>query len=75
MSGRSLEALEAQRQAVAVRAVPDPIWQMQCAVLEPFQGIQHRTVVLREKTFGNMHATIRVDADQVGVERGIVDLG
>ena len=48
---------------------------MQCAVLEPFQGIQHRTVVLREKTFGNMHATIRVDADQVGVERGMVDLG
>ena len=73
MSGRGLEALEAQRQAVAVRAVLDSIWQMQCAVLEPFQGIQHWTVALGEKTFGKAHAKIRVDAGQVGVERGMVE--
>ena len=48
---------------------------MQCAALELFQGIQHRTVALLEKTLGNVHAAIRIDADQVGVECGMVDLG
>ena len=48
---------------------------MQRAALQLFQGFQHRTVALREKTLGNVHAVIRIDVYQVGVERGMVDLG
>ena len=48
---------------------------MQRASVELFEGVEHRTVALREKTVGNVHAKIRIDADQVGVERGMVDLG
>ena len=75
LSGRSLETLEAHRQTVAVRAVSDPRRQIQRAALKLFQSIQHRTVALCEKTLGNVHAIVRIDADQVGVERGMVDLG
>ena len=48
---------------------------MQRAALELFEGVEHRTVALREKTLGDVHAIVRIDADQVGVERGMVDLG
>ena len=48
---------------------------MQRAALELFQGFQHRTVALLKKTLGNVHSIIRIDADQVDVERCMVDLG
>ena len=42
---------------------------------ESVTGIQHPTVASRGEMFGNGHAIIRVDADQVGIERGMVDRG
>ena len=71
----ALKRWKRTRQAVAVRAVSDPRRQIQRAALKLFQGIQHRTIALCEKTLGNVHAIVRIDADQVGVERGMVDLG
>ena len=47
---------------------------MQRTALKLFQGIQHRTIALHEKPLGNVHSIIRNDADQVGIERGMVNL-
>ena len=55
--------------------IPDPFRQMQDNTLKLFQGIQHRTVALLEKMPGDMYAIIEIDADQVGIECGVVDLG
>ena len=48
---------------------------MERAALNLLERIQHRAVALREKTVGYVHAIIWIDANQVGIEGSMVDLG
>jgi hypothetical protein len=42
--------------------------------VQPLQGVQHRAIVLPEQTLRQMQAVVRINADQMGVERGMMDL-
>ena len=43
--------------------------------MQQLQPFQHRAVPLREEPLGDMQAVVRIDPDQVRVERGVVGLG
>ena len=73
ISRHRLEALEAQRQTVAIRAVLDPTRQVYDPAVEPLQGFEHRAIFLPEQPLGNMQPIVRVDPDQMGVECGVMD--
>jgi hypothetical protein len=43
--------------------------------MEPLQRLKHRTVVLREQAVRNMKSIVGIDADQMRVERGMMNFG
>jgi hypothetical protein len=50
------------------------IWQMYGAAMEPLEGFEHRAIVLPEQARGYMEAIVSIDADQMGVKGGMMDL-
>ena len=70
-----LEPLEADREPVAIRPVLDPVRQMQGFAIQLLEGFQHRTVLLIEQSVRDMQPIIGIDADQMGIEGGMMDLG
>jgi hypothetical protein len=43
--------------------------------MEPLQGVEHGAVVLRQQAIRYVQAIIRIDADQMRVERRVMDFG
>ena len=68
------EAFKAQGQSVSIGEVLGAIWQMYGAAMEPLQGFEHRAIVLREQALGYMEPIVGIDADQVGIKGGMMDL-
>ena len=47
---------------------------MQRTEVQALECLQHGSVVLRSQSLGYMHLVVWIDADEVGVERGVMDL-
>ena len=75
ISRHRLEALKAQRQPIAIWTILNAARQVDGLAVQSLEGFQHRTIVLPEQPLGHMQPVVRVDADQMGVERGVMDLG
>src|SRR5262249_6010958 len=70
-----LELLEANGEPFAIGAILDPVRQTDRGSGNPFEAeFKERTVVYVEQAVGDMNPEIRVDADQIGIERGMVNL-
>ena len=74
ISRHRLESLEAQREPIAIRTVLETAWQVDGSAVQPLQGLKHRAVVLPKQSLGHMQSIVRVDADQMSVERGVMNL-
>ena len=72
-SGRRLEALEPERKTVSIGPVLIADWQMDRAAVQSLQGFEHRAVVLPEQPLRHMQPIIRVNADQMCVERRMMN--
>lgn len=48
---------------------------MQGGAVQPFEGVQHRAVGLSEQPPRDVDAVTGIDADQMRIEGGVVDLG
>lgn len=68
------ETLEPQRQAILIGPIHTPLRQMHRLPMQALDCLEHRAVLLREQAIGDVKVVVRVDADQVGVERGVMDL-
>jgi hypothetical protein len=73
-SRHRLEALEPQRKPISIKLVLHSLRQMDCAPVQSFQRLKHRAVTLPEQPLGHMQLIIRVDADQMRVERRMMNL-
>ena len=73
ISRRRLEPLEPQRKPISVRLVLHAVRQMDRATIQPLQGFEHRPVVLPQQPLGHMQPIVRVDADQMRVERRMMN--
>ena len=73
ISGRRLEPLIPLRKPVPIRAVLGAIGQMDHPAVEPLQGFEHRPVVLHQQAVGDVQFEVGVDADQMGIECGMVN--
>jgi hypothetical protein len=73
-SRRRHETLKAQGQSVSIGEVLGAIWQMYGSAMEPLQGFEHRAIVLREQALVYMEPIVGIDADQVGIKGGMMDL-
>ena len=58
---------------ISVRAIPVPIWQVKLGGVQPLERLQHRPVGLAEQSFGDVNSIIGIDADEMGVERSVMD--
>ena len=74
MSRRRREAFKAQSEPIPIGKVPDAIWQMYRATMEPLEGFKHWAIVLSEQALGYMEPIVGIDADQMGVKGGMMDL-
>lgn len=72
--GRRPEPIEASRQPVPVRSIPFSRWQVKRGVLQPLERFEHRTIALAEQPLRDMDPVIGIDADEMSVEGGVVDL-
>lgn len=72
---RLLEILETLRQTVQVGPVFLARRRLQRCALQCLQDFQHRPVLLRQQPFRYMQAVIGIDADQMPVESGMMQLG
>src|ERR1700730_12049509 len=70
--GHRLEAFEAHGQPLAVRLVPGTVRQVNHLSMQALQSLQHRTVVMRKQSVGNMKTGVGIDADQMCIERGVM---
>src|SRR4249920_2196551 len=68
-----LKALESSGEAVAVGAPDVPPRMLNRASVEALQHLQHRTIVVVEQAACDMNAQMWCDADQVLVERPVMD--
>jgi hypothetical protein len=73
ISHRRLEALEAQREPVAIGAILCSARRMDDSAVQPLQGVEHRAVVLSEQPLGYMQPIVRVDTDQMSIEGSVMD--
>ena len=73
-SDRRHETLKAQGESVSIREVLGAIWQMYGAAMVPLEGFEHRAIVLPEQALGYMKPVVGIDADQMGVKGGMMDL-
>ena|SRR4051794_13445541 len=73
MSRRRREAFKAQSEPIPIGKVPDAIWQMYRAAMEPLEGFKHWAIVLSEQALGYMEPIVGIDADQMGVKGGMMD--
>jgi hypothetical protein len=44
------------------------------AAMEPLQGFEHRAIVLPTQALGYMQPIVGIDADQMGIKGGMMDL-
>jgi hypothetical protein len=70
---RRVKPLEPLREPVAIRAILEAARQINGSAVQPFQGFQHRAVILTKQPRGDMQPVVRVDADQMGVECSMMD--
>jgi hypothetical protein len=71
-----LELLEPKRQPVPIRAIFTASRQLDQCASDPLEAeFEERAVMDFEQTIGDMNLVIGVDADQVGVEGGMMDFG
>jgi hypothetical protein len=54
--------------------VPDASWQSDGLSVQPLQGFEHGAVVLLQQAVGHMQPIVRIDADQMGIKRRVMDL-
>jgi hypothetical protein len=72
----SLKLLEAVGQPVAIRVISGTPRQCDTLAADVLEAkLKERAVVQFEQLLGEVDLIVRVDPDQVGVERGVVDLG
>jgi hypothetical protein len=71
--GHRLKAFEPQRKAIAIGPVVVAVWQMDRSAVKSLQGVEHRPIILPEQPLRHMQPAIRVDADQMSVEGGVMD--
>jgi hypothetical protein len=72
----SLEFLEPDRQPISIRTILTPPWQLDHLPGDPLQPeFEKRAVMDFGQPVGDMNSVIGVDADQVGIEGRMVDLG
>jgi hypothetical protein len=74
-SDRRHETLKAQGESVSIREVLGAIWQMYGAAMQPLQSFEHRTIVLCQQAARNMKSIVGIDADEMCVERGVMNFG
>ncbi len=74
ISRHRLEALEPQRKPISVRLILHAARQVDRAAVQPLQGSEHRPVVLPQQPLGHMQPIVRIDADQMRVERRMMNL-
>jgi hypothetical protein len=68
--------LEPDRQSVLVRTILSPPRQLDHLPDDPLEAeFEERAVMDFEQTIGDVNLVIGVDADQVGVEGGMMDFG
>ena len=73
---RSPELLKPERQPVAVRPVLIPPRQLDHLPDDPLEPeFEKRAIMDFEQPIGYVNSVIRVDADQMGIEGGMVDFG
>jgi hypothetical protein len=71
----SLEFLEPERQPISIRTILTPPWQLDHLPGDPLQPeFEKRAVMQVEQPIGDVDAEIRVDPDQVGIKRRMMDL-
>jgi hypothetical protein len=75
LSRRGPETFKSNGKPVSVGQIFRAIWQMDCVAMEPLQRLKHRTVVLREQAVRNMKSIVGIDADQMRVERDMMNFG
>ena len=68
------EPLEARFEPLRIGPIFRPSWEGDGRAVEPLQPVeQHGSVYLAEQAVGYVHDASRVDAEQVAVEREVVD--
>ena len=72
-SRRSPETIEPQSEPVSIRLVPNPLRKAKQSSVQPFNRLQHRPILLGEEAFGDVQPIVWVDANQVGIEGGVMD--
>ena len=68
--------LEPERQTVPIGTILRPWWQLDHLPDDPLEAeFEERAVMDFEQTIGDVNLVIGIDADQVGVEGGMMDFG
>ena len=74
LSGRGPETFKSHRKPVPIGEVLVAIWQMYGAAMKSLQGFKHWAIVLPEQALGYMEPIVGIDADQMGIKGGMMDL-
>jgi hypothetical protein len=72
-SRHRFEAFETQRKAIPIWSVLITLWKMDRTAVQSLQCLKHWTITLPEQPLGHMQAIIRIDTDQVRVERRMMN--
>lgn len=70
---RRPETCESHGKPISIGEILRAIWQMNRVSMEPLQRLQHRPIVLRQQAVRNMESIVGIDADQMGVEGGMMN--
>jgi hypothetical protein len=74
-SRHRLEPFKAYREPIAIGTILDSARQVDALAIQSLESFQHRTIVPPKKPLGHMQPVVRVDANQMCVERGVMNFG
>jgi Reverse transcriptase (RNA-dependent DNA polymerase) len=69
------EAFKAHGKSGSVGEILGATWQVNSVAVESLKRFEHGTIVLDQQPLGNMKPIVRIDADEVGVECGVMNFG